>query len=42
MALYDPGFKYFDLGYASAIGVALFVLTLFVALIQRLALGRDK
>ncbi|OZV81844.1 sugar ABC transporter permease [Micromonospora echinospora] len=42
MALYDQGFKYFDLGYASAIGVALFVMTLVVALIQRLALGRDK
>jgi ABC-type sugar transport system permease subunit len=33
--LYDAGFKYFDLGYAAAIGVALFALTLVVALIQR-------
>jgi multiple sugar transport system permease protein len=42
MDLYDQGFKYFDLGYASALGVALFVLTLFVALIQRLLIGRAK
>ncbi|MBO4207196.1 carbohydrate ABC transporter permease [Micromonospora echinofusca] len=40
--LYDQGFKYFDLGYASAVGVALFVLTIIVALIQRLTLGREK
>jgi multiple sugar transport system permease protein len=40
--LYDQGFKYFDLGYASAIGVALFVMTIVVALIQRLTLGRDE
>ncbi|MBF9133610.1 sugar ABC transporter permease [Plantactinospora sp. S1510] len=40
--LYDQGFRYFDLGYASAIGVALFVMTVVVALIQRLTLGRDK
>jgi multiple sugar transport system permease protein len=42
MALYDQGFQYFDLGYASALGVALFVLTLFVALIQRVLMGRSK
>lgn len=42
MALYDQGFQYFDLGYASALGVALFVLTLFVALLQRLLMGRSK
>jgi multiple sugar transport system permease protein len=41
-ALYDQGFHYFDLGYASAIGLALFVLTLVVALIQRLSLGRER
>lgn len=40
--LYDQGFKYFDYGYAAAIGVALFVMTLAVALIQRLAIGRQK
>ncbi|NGN63637.1 sugar ABC transporter permease [Streptomyces sp. A7024] len=40
--LYEQGFKYFDLGYAGAIGVALFIMTLVVALIQRLLLGRDK
>ncbi|SCF24507.1 multiple sugar transport system permease protein [Micromonospora viridifaciens] len=40
--LYDQGFKYFDLGYASAVGVALFVMTIVVALIQRLTLGREK
>ena len=40
--LYDQGFKYFDLGYASAVGVALFVLTIIVALIQRLTLGREE
>ncbi|WP_459712167.1 carbohydrate ABC transporter permease [Actinophytocola sp. KF-1] len=42
MALYDQGFQYFDLGYASALGVALFVLTLFVALLQRVLIGRSK
>lgn len=40
--LYDQGFKYFDLGYASAIGVALFVMTIVVALVQRLTLGREQ
>ncbi|WP_328415037.1 sugar ABC transporter permease [Micromonospora sp. NBC_00389] len=40
--LYDQGFKYFDLGYASAVGVALFVMTIVVALIQRLTLGREE
>ncbi len=40
--LYDQGFKYFDYGYAAAIGVALFVMTLVVALIQRLVIGRQK
>ncbi|MEV4545210.1 carbohydrate ABC transporter permease [Micromonospora echinaurantiaca] len=37
--LYDQGFTYFDLGYASAVGVALFVLTLVIALVQRLIFG---
>lgn len=40
--LYDQGFKYFDLGYASAIGVALLVMTLVVAIVQRLTLGGDR
>lgn len=40
--IYNQGFKYFDLGYASALGVALFVLTLVVALIQRTVLGKEK
>ncbi|MFE6996247.1 carbohydrate ABC transporter permease [Microbacterium sp. NPDC057659] len=40
--LYDQGFKYFDYGYAAAIGVALFVMTLIVALIQRLVIGKQK
>ena len=40
--LYDQGFRYFDYGYAAAVGVALFVMTLFVALMQRLVLGRQK
>lgn len=40
--LYDQGFRYFDYGYAAAVGVALFVMTLAVALIQRLMIGRQK
>lgn len=40
--LYDQGFKYFNFGYASAVGLALFVMTLVVALIQRLTLGREQ
>ena len=40
--LYDQGFKYFDYGYAAAIGVALFIMTLFVALMQRLMIGKQK
>jgi multiple sugar transport system permease protein len=40
--LYDQGFKYFDYGYAAAVGVALFIMTLVVALIQRLVIGRQK
>ena len=38
--LYDQGFRYADQGYAAAVGVALFAMTLVVALIQRLVLGR--
>ncbi|MGW6460986.1 carbohydrate ABC transporter permease [Streptomyces sp. NPDC055078] len=40
--LYDAGFKYFDLGYASAIGCVLFVLTLVVAGVQRLVIGKEQ
>ena len=38
--LYDQGFRYSDHGYASAVGVILFVMTLLVALVQRVVLGR--
>jgi multiple sugar transport system permease protein len=40
--VYDQAFRYFDFGYASAIALALFVMTLVVALIQRLTLGRNR
>lgn len=40
--LYDQGFKYSNFGYAAAIGVVLFILTIVVALIQRALLGKDK
>ena len=40
--LYDQGFKYVDYGYAAAIGVALFAMTLVVAVIQRRFLGRES
>jgi len=40
--LYDQGFKYFNYGYASAIGVTLFIMTIAVALIQRRLFGSDK
>lgn len=40
--LYDQGFKYMNFGYAAAVGVALFVMTLVVALIQRSLIGRQK
>ncbi|GAA3732123.1 sugar ABC transporter permease [Leifsonia bigeumensis] len=33
--LYEQGFKYFNFGYAAAIGVTIFVMTITVALIQR-------
>jgi multiple sugar transport system permease protein len=39
--LYDSGFKYFDFGYASAIGLVLFVIVLIVSLVQRRLVGRD-
>jgi multiple sugar transport system permease protein len=39
--LYDSGFKYFDFGYASAIGLVLFAIVLIVSLVQRRLVGRD-
>lgn len=33
--LYDEGFKFFDFGYAAAIGIALFVIVLVLSLVQR-------
>ena len=39
--LYDSGFKYFDFGYASAIGLVLFLIVLVVSLVQRRLVGRD-
>lgn len=40
--IYDQGFKYFNTGYASAIAVALFVMTLVVAMIQRVVYGKES
>lgn len=40
--LYDQGFRYSNFGYAAAIGVALFVMTIVVALVQRAVIGKDK
>lgn len=40
--LYDQGFKYTNYGYAAAIGVALFIMTLIIALIQSRLLGEKK
>lgn len=39
--LYDTGFKYFDFGYASAIGLVLFVILLAFSLLQRRLLARQ-
>jgi multiple sugar transport system permease protein len=41
-ALYDQGFKFFDLGYAATIGVVLFVLVFVVSMIQRRVLDRSE
>lgn len=38
--LYDQGFKFFNFGYASAIGVVLFLIILVFSLIQRKLVGR--
>lgn len=40
LMLYDHGFNYFEFGYASAIGVVLFIATLGISLIQRRLLGK--
>ncbi|MFF5262034.1 carbohydrate ABC transporter permease [Actinomadura viridis] len=39
--LYDSGFKFFDFGYASAIGLMLFAVVLVVSLVQRRFVGRE-
>lgn len=39
--LYDSGFRFFDFGYASAIGLMLFLIVLVVSLVQRRLVGRD-
>ncbi|GAA4896697.1 carbohydrate ABC transporter permease [Streptomyces coeruleoprunus] len=39
--LYDSGFKFFDFGYASAIGLVLFLVVLVFSLIQRRLIGRE-
>ncbi|WP_159619663.1 carbohydrate ABC transporter permease [Ruania rhizosphaerae] len=41
-ALYDQGFKFFDFGYAAAIGVAIFLLVFVISLIQRRFLDRSN
>lgn len=40
--IYEQGFKFFNYGYAGAIGVALFVLTLAIALVQRRFFGKEN
>ncbi|WP_250573207.1 carbohydrate ABC transporter permease [Nonomuraea sediminis] len=40
-ALYDQGFKFFDLGYAATIGIVLFLLVFVVSMIQRRFLDRS-
>ncbi|GAA1558133.1 sugar ABC transporter permease [Actinomadura kijaniata] len=39
--LYDSGFKFFDFGYASAIGLVLFAIVLVISLVQRRFVGRE-
>ncbi|MFD4588128.1 carbohydrate ABC transporter permease [Streptomyces sp. NPDC058423] len=39
--LYDAGFKFFDFGYASAVGLVLFLVVLVFSLVQRRLIGRD-
>ncbi len=40
--LYNQGFQYFNFGYASAIGMFLFVAIFIIAMIQRRLLGKDE
>ncbi|MGA5095914.1 carbohydrate ABC transporter permease [Streptomyces lavendulocolor] len=40
--LYDSGFKFFDFGYASALGLVLFLIVLVFSLIQRRLIGREE
>lgn len=40
--LYDQGFRYFDYGYAAALGTTLFAMTLVIAFIQRRFLGEKS
>ncbi|PRH76342.1 sugar ABC transporter permease [Streptomyces solincola] len=39
--LYDAGFKFFDFGYACAVGLVLFLVVLVFSLIQRRLVGRE-
>lgn len=41
-ALYDQGFKFFNMGYAATIGIVLFVLVFIVSMIQRRLLDRSS
>lgn len=41
-ALYDQGFKFFNMGYAATIGIVLFVLVFVVSMIQRRLLDRSS
>ncbi|MGH3730057.1 MAG: carbohydrate ABC transporter permease [Micromonosporaceae bacterium] len=40
--LYDSGFKYLDFGYASTVGMVLFLIVVTISLAQRYALDREK
>lgn len=42
MAIYHAGFKNYQLGYASAMAIVLFVIVLLVSVIQRRALGKES
>ena len=41
-AIYHAGFKNYQLGYASAMAIVLFVIVLLVSVIQRRALGKES
>lgn len=40
--LYESGFKFFNFGYASAVGVVLFVIVFLISIVQRLVLDREE